>query len=108
MACKYLHVVTTYTPPETGTVLALGFVNTATAVDQQKFCMKLCVDIPSTYDTYSVTVPVNTVDVPVWDKYGNPLTVSELKKGIVYQGYYGASSTHVIINAPKVVGCSCV
>lgn len=108
MACRYLHVINTYTVPETGTVLALNFVNpVASAVDMQRFCIKLCTSIPSTYDAYTATVTIGTTAVPLWNKYGNPLTVGELRRGNCYQGYYGATTPHVILNAPKKVVCNC-
>lgn len=108
MACKHLHIVNTYTVPDTGTILALNFVNAvSSATDKERFCIKVCTSIPSTYDTYTATVIIGSTAVPLWNKYGNPLTVSELRKGCVYQGYYGATTAHVILNAPKLTGCNC-
>jgi len=106
--CKYLNVINSYTAPSTSTVLALNFVNAvASATDKQRFCIKLCTSIPSTYNAYTTTVTIGETAVPLWDKYGNPLTVSELKTGVVYRGYYGATSAHIILEAPKNLGCNC-
>lgn len=108
MACRNLHIVNSYTVPTTGTVLALNLVTpVASVVDKQRFCVKICVSIPSTYDAYTATVLIGGVATPLWNKYGNPLTIAELRRGVCYPGYYGATTSHVILNAPKNVGCNC-
>lgn len=108
MACKHLHIVTTYTPPETGTVLALGFskpVNTAT--DKERFCIKVCTTIPDTYDAYTVSVPINGEATLVYNKYGNSLIVEELKKCKVMKGYYGTVPSPHILLSDVPMSCNC-
>lgn len=109
MACKHLHIINTYTVPETGTVLALNFSKPyAIATDKERFCVKICASIPETYDTYTATVTIGTTAVPLWNKYGNPVTIAELKKCKVMKGYYGATSAHVILtDIPCNYGCNC-
>lgn len=108
MACCKLHVINTYTVPETGTALTLNFSNAvASATDKQRFCIKVCTNIPSTYSTYTANVTIGTTTVPLWDKYGNPLTISELTKCRVIKGYYGATTPHIILDAPKTYNCGC-
>lgn len=108
MACKHLHIINNYSVTEGSTMANLSFVKTVTSVtDKQRFCVKVCVDIPETYDTYTAQVIINGSGVPLWDKYGDPLTLSELRKGVVYQGYYGSTSEHIVLNAPKITGCGC-
>lgn len=109
MACRHLHVVNTYTVPETGTVLALNLsVPYALAQDKERFCLKVCASIPTTYDSYTATITIGTTAVALWNKYGNPLTIRELKKCKVMKGYYGATTPHVILSdIPSNYGCGC-
>lgn len=108
MACKNLHVITNYTATAGSTMLNLTFSKPVrTVTDRQRFCIKFCVDIPEIYEDYTVQVIINEAGVPLWDKYGNPLKVSDLRKGTVYQGYYGSTTSHIILNAPKYTGCNC-
>lgn len=108
MACKHLHVINNYTVTEGSAMATLSFTKPVTVVENQhRFCIKVCVDIPEIYSGYTTQILVNGSGVPLWDKYGNPLTVSELRKGIVFQGYYGSTTPHIIVNAPKKLGCNC-
>jgi len=50
---------------------------------------------------------VGTGTVALWDKYGNPATVSELAKCKLYKGYYGATTPHVISKLPITYNCGC-
>lgn len=109
MACKCLHIINGITTTAGSTMATLTFCKTVnSATDKQKFCIKVCADIPESLDTYTAQVLIGGNGVPLWDKYGDPLTLSELRKGVVYQGYYGATTPHIIVNAPKVMGCNCV
>lgn len=111
MGCKNLHIVTNYTVPQTGTILALSFSNAVTSVsDKQRFCIKVCTSIPSIYDTYNATVDINGTAVPLWDKYGDLLTISELKKCKVMKGYVGLVGlvNHIILtDIPVTCNCGC-
>ena len=108
MACKYFHVVTTVTPDTTANTLTLNFSSPVTAVDKDRFCFKIVTDIPSTYDAYTVLMTVNGTVIPLWNKYGDPATASQLSKCKVYKGYYGATTPHVISSViPQNYYCGC-
>ena len=109
MACKYLHVVNSIDTTTTANTVILNFSVAATAVNQDRFCMKIpcCMSIPTSASTYAVQVTVNGSAIPLWDKYGNPLTASELSSKRIYKGYYGSTTPHVIINAPMTYNCGC-
>lgn len=108
MACKHLHVVNNYSVTEGSTMATLSFVNPVTSFEnKERVCIKLCTSIPETYNSYTTQILVNGSGMALYNKYGNPLTVSDLRKGIVYQGYYGSVNPHVSMNAPKNTGCNC-
>ena len=109
MACKHLHIVNTYTVTTGSTMATLNFVKPITsATDKERFCIKVCTDIPETYDTYTTQILINDSGVPLWNKYGNPLTVADLKKCKVMKGYYGSTTPHVIlVDVPCNYGCNC-
>lgn len=109
MACKHLHIVNTYTVTTGSTMATLNFVKPITsATDKERFCVKVCVNIPEIYDTYTTQILINDSGVPLWNKYGNPLTVADLKKCKVMKGYYGSTTPHVIlVDVPCNYGCNC-
>lgn len=110
MACKYLNVVNSMTTNATAGTLTLDFVNAVSSVtDKQKFCIKIpcSMSIPTGINGYVVQVTINGASVPVWNKYGNPLTVSDLVKGKVIGGFYGATTSHVITKLPITYNCRC-
>lgn len=105
--CDNLHVVNSATI--TGGNLVLTFADAPTGiVDQQRFCFRFGVDIPAGASALPVQVTVNGVAVPLWDKFGDLATGSDLvycvngrvSKRFIYKGYYGtATANHVIVNA---------
>lgn len=110
MSCKYLHVVNSVDTTTAANTVILGFSAPATATDKDKFCIKIpCgIDIPASANAYVVRVSVNGGTEPVWNKYGNPLVASDLKKNCVLKGYFGATSPHVILKElPRTYNCGC-
>lgn len=71
--------------------------------DPYKFFANACIlnDLPDT--PVAVTVEVNGVQVPLWDKYGVQITTSNIPRRAF--GYYSEEPTpHVIlINTPKTI-----
>lgn len=67
-----------------------------------KFCIPKSITIPDNA-TATVTININGTFVSVMDRFGNPMTGDELKKGILFCGYYGTEGLpHVqIINIPR-------
>lgn len=103
MSCRYFHCVTTVT---VATNLELSFTNSPVVTDRERFCFRLRDDIPVTGNALPVTISVNGVQVPVWNKYGNPMLGAELKRCKVFKGWYGATVPHVIVeNDPVNGGC---
>lgn len=108
MSCKYIHIVNSITTG-TGTV-TLNFSNPVTsATDKEKFCIKIpCgVTIPSGVSASVVNIAFDGGTIPLWNKYGNPATVSDLKKNCVMSGFYGATTSHVISKIPMTYNCGC-
>lgn len=111
MACKYMHIVNSITTTTSSSSVTLNFSNSITSLtDEEKFCFKIPngVTIPSGVDGYVVLIAYNGGTIPLWNKYGNPATVSELKKNKICKGYYGATTEHVITSAlPITYNCGC-
>ena len=108
MSCKYFHVSNAYTVNDSDSQIVLGFPSTVTVTDKTRFCLKLVFDPSVLNQTYTVLATVNGANVPLWDKYGNPVTVAELSKGKVYRGYYGDTTPHIIFNElPRTYNCGC-
>lgn len=109
MSCKYLHFSPSYTVNDSSTQVVFGFANPVNATDRDRFCWRITTDIPSgTPATYSVYVTVNGANIPVLNKYGNPVIVSDLARGQLYKGFFGATTPHIIVtNVPKTVHCGC-
>lgn len=72
-------------------------------VSPQRLCFVVCSTLPSGTLTLPVTLNVNGVDVPLWNKQGNIFTYGELTSRKIYKCWYGVQGTdaHVIaINDP--------
>lgn len=105
MSCKYLHKVTDITVTA-GTSVTLGFDTLVTVVNTERVCIKICKAVPESGYNLPVLATVNGATVPVWNKYGNPMTGDELSKCKLYKGYYGANTPHIILtNEPGCNGC---
>jgi len=100
MSCKYFHPVNTIT---VDTNVELGFNTSPTVKDETRFCFRIFDSVPTTGDALAVVISVNGSNVPVWNKYGNPMLGADLRKCKVYKGWYTSQGTaHVIIeNEPQ-------
>lgn len=109
MACKCIHIANTYVVNDDSTNVVLQFSNTVTASNKDRFCFKTVTALPSANATYSLYATVNGNSVPVLNKYGNPMLVSDVKVNRMYKGWYGAESTaHIIAsNTPLTCNTGC-
>lgn len=107
MSCKCLHISPSYTVNDSSTQVVFGFPSSVTVTDKARFCWKITSSLPTQTD-YNVYVTVNGTNVPVWNKYGNPMTVAELVRNKVYRGYFGSETEHILIsNSPITYNCGC-
>lgn len=107
MNCVYFHCANSITVTETAVVL--DFNSVATTVDKDRFCFKLADKIPAEGANLPVQVTVNGSTIPLWNKYGNPILGSQLTTGRKYNGYYGATTPHIIVyNTPLVCNCKVI
>lgn len=105
MNCMFFHCANNVTVSETNVVIS--FSEAVTASDKDNFCFRLCSNFTGGA-TLPVQVLVNGTAIPLLNKYGNPVLGADLKQRVVYRGFYGASTPHVIINnLPMNVKCSC-
>ena len=103
MVCEFFHCANSVTVGADAVVIA--FSQPVTATDKDRFCFKLCQSIPAAGSTLPVQVTVNGTNIPLWNKYGNPILGSQLRTR-KYCGYYGATTPHVILtNTPLTCGC---
>jgi len=110
MSCKYLHVVNAITVNSSASTVVLTFSKPVTSLsDEEKFCIKIpCgVAIPTGVDGYAIQITYADGVIPLWNKYGNLATVSDIANGKTYKGYYGATSSHVIAKLPITYNCGC-
>lgn len=86
-----------------GNSLILSFANPVTANDKDKFSFVICTVIPSTATPVPVLVTVNGANIPLLNKFGNPVFSNEIRNRKLYVGYYGSQATpHIIIHN---IGC---
>ena len=101
---RFVHRAITLTD---GTTVALTTTNSDNINDKDpyKFCAnaRILNDLPET--PVPVTVEVNGVQVPVWNKYGEQILSSAIPREA--HGYYSETPTpHVSLNdTPKTVVC---
>ena len=109
MFCKYLHYSPSYTVNDDSTQVVFGFADAVSASNEDKFCWKITTTIVTgTTATYSVYITVNGANIPVLNKFGNPVIVSDLTKNMLYKGFYGSSTPHIILtNIPKTYNAGC-
>ena len=103
--CKCFHCANVVTVNATNVVL--DFSRPVTISDKERFCFRLCnyQDITS---SLPVVVTVNGTTVPLLNKFGNPVLGTDLKTRVIYRGYYGATTPHIIAsNFPYTPACSC-
>lgn len=107
-----MYIVNNITVNSSGSTVVLAFSNPITSLnDKTRFCFKIpCgVVIPTGVDSYAVQITYGDGVIPLWDKYGDLATTSELKKNKVIKGYFGTgTSNHVITESlPVVYNCGC-
>lgn len=111
--CKYLHVVNNIETNAEGEFVTLNFSFPITSLnDTQRFCIRIpCgVQIPTGIDGYKISIPVGDNAYFMYNKYGNNLTVGELKKRKTIKGYYGSQGggPHFITaDLPVTYNCGC-
>lgn len=104
--CKAIHCGNNVTVTETA--VEITFADGATGIaDTQPFNFRLCTAIPASGADLPVTFTVNGASVPLWDRYGNPVTGSGLTTRVNYCGFYGASTPHVISHTLPLRRCVC-
>ena len=109
MACKCIHVANNYVVNDSSTNVVLQFSTAATASYKDRFCFKVVTALPAASATYLLYATVNGNSVPVLNKYGNPMLVSDVKINRMYKGWYGTDSTaHIIAsNTPVTYNAGC-
>lgn len=94
--CKcILHKVQTASAGETNIVLS--FSTPLSANNKDPFNFVICTSLPSTATPVPVLITVNGTNVPLLNKFGNPVYSNEVRKRTPYYGFFGSQSTaHVI------------
>lgn len=76
--------------------------------NEDRFCFFIprSLSIPNIASNTPVTISINGVAVEVRDRFGNPMTINDIRGGLFYNGYYGTEGvTHVqVVNIPR---CRC-
>lgn len=126
--CKYFHYVNSMTISSGKLVLA--FSDNPTGLSStDRFCFRFNpnMSFPSGYASLPVYATINGTQIPVWDKYGNVMTGSELIAAsnnayacprYVYTGYIGqvvtvsgetqTTTIHLIVSDIPKNTCNCV
>lgn len=93
-----IHKVTTVTVD--GNSMILNFNTGVSANNKDKFNFVICTIIPSTATPVPVLITVNGANIPLLNKFGNPVYSNELRKRKLYLGYFGSQDT------PHVISCN--
>lgn len=104
--CSFLHLSETITVADNKVVVT--FQDDPTDIlDTEHFCFRLCQTLPTGASSLQVFLVVNGSNVPLWNRYGDIVTLGTLKTRCTYKGYYGTQQTkHVIaINTPAECAC---
>ena len=76
--------------------------------NEDRFCFFIprSLSIPDIASDTPVTISINGAAVEVRDRFGNPMTINDIRGGLFYNGYYGTEGTvHVqVVNIPR---CRC-
>ena len=108
MACKCVRIANTYVVNDSSSNVVLQFTDNSSVPDKGRFCFKVVTDLPSSAASYQLYATVNGSSVPVLNKFGNPMLVSDVKKCRLYKGWYGATTPHVITaNSPVTYNTGC-
>lgn len=106
MCCNRINVVTSATVDSTN--LVLDFASPVTVANEGRCNFRVCASIPTEITaTMPVQVTVNGTAVPLLDRYGNQVYATELRRRIVYRGYFGNETTPHVITYTNPARCSC-
>ena len=76
--------------------------------NEDRFCFFIprSLSIPNIASDTPVTISINGAVVEVRDRFGNPMTINDIRGGLFYNGYYGTEGVaHVqVVNIPR---CRC-
>lgn len=76
--------------------------------NEDRFCFFIprSLSIPNIASDTPVTISINGAAVEVRDRFGNPMTINDIRGGLFYNGYYGTEGVaHVqVVNIPR---CRC-
>ena len=93
--CPFLHTTTALS-----TAGLLTVTNSDNIGNAEKFCMVLTINPDSVITTAPVdyTITINGAAVPIWDRWGYPITTDVLRTRECYKGRYIESATpHVTL-----------
>lgn len=72
--------------------------------NEDRFCFFIprSLSIPDIASDTPVTISINGAAVEVRDRFGNPMTINDIRGGLFYNGYYGTEGVaHVqVVNIP--------
>ena len=73
--------------------------------NEDRFCFFIprSLSIPDIASDTPVTISINGAAVEVRDRFGNPMTINDIRGGLFYNGYYGTEGVaHVqVVNIPR-------
>lgn len=73
--------------------------------NEDRFCFFIprSLSIPDIASDTPVTISINGAAVEVRDRFGNPMTIDNIRGGLFYSGYYGTEGIpHVqVVNTPR-------
>lgn len=105
MTCKNFHRSATVAVNAGKCVITFKDAPTG-IVDKSRFCFAICQAIPDDAMALPVMLVINGAQVPLWDKYGDVATASELKTRCSIKGWYGVQTTGTgsdVVTSPHVI-----
>lgn len=73
--------------------------------NEDRFCFFIprSLSIPDIASDTPVIISINGAAVEVRDRFGNPMTINDIRGGLFYNGYYGTEGVaHVqVVNIPR-------
>lgn len=99
------------------TTVSLVLSGNATTENGSKLVFRFCegIEFPKANYNTPVSILVNNVAYPLWNRYGNPMVVGDLRKSVCsnsfcprvnYLSYFGESTPHFIVHNMPSVSCS--
>lgn len=102
--CPYLHKSSSVAVNTGATAVVITFRDNPTNIaDMQRFCFCVQQAVPTAGLALPVELTINGISVPLWNKYGDVVTGSDIVTRYVNKGWYGTDNdTHVITTSlPK-------